>query len=158
VIVVVKYHRCCSRGQIRGYAVHEGVGRNESYTVIKSKFHECNVISAWENLRFFFSFLGVGWDQVHSVRRPLTGLLYQPRMIDDECGAVGGMRICRWNRSPRRKPVPVPLCPPQIPLDLTLAWTLVAAVGSRRLTAWAMARPNIWIYFQFPWKSYFNCI
>jgi hypothetical protein len=38
---------------------------------------------------------------------PLFGLLYQPRMIgDDECGAVGGMRIGMGNRSTRRKPVP----------------------------------------------------
>jgi hypothetical protein len=35
-----------------------------------------------------------------------------------------------------RKPVPVSLCPPQIPHDLTR----VAAVGIRRLTAWATAR------------------
>jgi hypothetical protein len=35
----------------------------------------------------------------------------------------------------------VPLCPPQIPHDLTRARTRAAAVGSRRLTAWAMARP-----------------
>jgi hypothetical protein len=40
------------------------------------------------------------------VRRPLTGLLYQPRIIDDECGAVGGMRIGRGNRSTRRKASP----------------------------------------------------
>jgi hypothetical protein len=45
--------------------------------------------------------------------------LYQPRMIDDECGVVGGMRIGRGNRSTRRKPAPVPLCPPQMPHDLT---------------------------------------
>jgi hypothetical protein len=38
----------------------------------------------------------VGWDWAHLVRRPLIGLLYQPRMIDDDdCGAVGGMRIGR---------------------------------------------------------------
>jgi hypothetical protein len=67
----------------------------------------------------FFKFLGVGWDLVHLVRRPIFGLLYQPRMIDDdECGVVGGMRIGRGNRSIRRKPAPVPLCPPQIPHDL----------------------------------------
>jgi hypothetical protein len=29
-------------------------------------------------------------------------------MIDDECGAIGGLRIGRGNRSTRRKPVPVP--------------------------------------------------
>jgi hypothetical protein len=34
-----------------------------------------------------------------------------------------------------RKPAPVPLCPPQIPQDLTRARTWVAALGSRRLTA-----------------------
>jgi hypothetical protein len=38
-----------------------------------------------------------------------TGLLYQPQMIDDgDCGAVGGMKIGRGNRSTRRKPAPMP--------------------------------------------------
>jgi hypothetical protein len=64
-----------------------------------------------------------------------VGLLYQPRMIDDDNGAVGGMRIGRGNRSTRRKPAPVPLCPPQIPHDMTWDRTRAAAVGSRRLTA-----------------------
>jgi hypothetical protein len=89
-----------------------------------------------------FQFLGVGWDWVHLVRRPLVGLLYQPRMIHDKCGVVCGMRMDKGNRSTRRKPAPAPLCPPQIPHDLTRAWTLAAAVGSRRITAWAMARPT----------------
>jgi hypothetical protein len=35
-----------------------------------------------------------------------------------ECGALGGMRIGKGNRSTWRKPVLVPLCPPQIPHDL----------------------------------------
>jgi hypothetical protein len=61
--------------------------------------------------------------------------------LDDECGAAGGMRIGRGNLSTRRKPVPVPLCPPQIPHDLTWARTRAAAVGNRQLTTWAMARP-----------------
>jgi hypothetical protein len=66
------------------------------------------------------------------VRRPLISSLYQTRMIDDvECGAVGGMRIGRGNRRTRRKPAPVPLCPAQIPHDLTWARTWAAAVGSR---------------------------
>jgi hypothetical protein len=56
------------------------------------------------------------------VRRPLIGLLYQPRIMDDEC-EVGGMRIGMGNRSIRRKPAPVPLCPPQILHDLTWART-----------------------------------
>jgi hypothetical protein len=41
-----------------------------------------------------------------------VGLLYQPRMIDDDYGAVGGMRIGSGNRSTRRKPAPVPSLPP----------------------------------------------
>jgi hypothetical protein len=75
----------------------------------------------------------LGWGETGSTwyRWPLFGLLYQPRMIDDECGVVGGMRIGRGNRSTGGKPAPVPLCPPQIPHDPT--WT--TAMGSRRLTA-----------------------
>jgi hypothetical protein len=65
-----------------------------------------------------------------------TGPLYQPQMIDDDdCGVIGGMKIGRGNRSTRRIPAPAPLCPPQIPYDLTRARTRGAAVGSRRLIA-----------------------
>jgi hypothetical protein len=55
-----------------------------------------------------------------------------PRDYDD--GEIGGMMIGRGNRSTRRKPAPVPLCPPQTP---HVAWTRTraAAVGSQRLTA-----------------------
>jgi hypothetical protein len=38
---------------------------------------------------------------------------------DYDDGEFGGMMIARGNRRTRRKPAPVPLCPPQIPLDLT---------------------------------------
>jgi hypothetical protein len=73
-----------------------------------------------------------------------SGLLYKPQMIDEgDCGAIGGMKIGRGNRSTRRKPAPEPLYPPQIPHDQTRARTRAAAVGSQRLTAWAMARPLI---------------
>jgi hypothetical protein len=58
---------------------------------------------------FFISGVGL------LVLRPLTGLLYQPQMIDDgDCGEIGEM-IGRVNRSTLRKPAPVTLCPPQIP-------------------------------------------
>jgi hypothetical protein len=67
------------------------------------------------------------------------------------------------NRNTRRKPAPAPLCPLQIPLDQTRDRTLAAAVGSQRLTAYAMARPRdpincrftSWIpgfMPQFPWS------
>jgi hypothetical protein len=58
-----------------------------------------------------------------------VGLLYRPRIIDDDYGAVGGMRIGRGNRRTRRKPAPVPLYPPQIPHDLTWDQTQAAAMG-----------------------------
>jgi hypothetical protein len=61
-------------------------------------------------------------------------LLHQPQMIDD-CGAIRGMKVGRGNQNTRRKPAPVPLCPLQIPHDLTWARTQAAAVGSQRLTA-----------------------
>jgi hypothetical protein len=65
-----------------------------------------------------------------------TGLFYQPQIIDDgDCGAIGGMRIGRGNRSVRRIPAPAPLCALQIPHDQTRARTRAAAVGSQRLTA-----------------------
>jgi hypothetical protein len=82
------------------------------------------------------------WHWVHLVRRPLIGLLYQPRLTGNvECGAVGEMRNGWGNRSTPRKNAPVPLCLPQIPHGLTWVRTQAATVGSRRLTTWAMARP-----------------
>jgi hypothetical protein len=64
-----------------------------------------------------------------------------PAPGDYDDGEFGGMKIGRGNRSTRRKPAPAPLCQPQIPLDQTRARTRAAAVGSQRLTAWAVARP-----------------
>jgi hypothetical protein len=75
----------------------------------------------------------------------ITGLLYQPQMVDNgDCGAIGGMKVGRGNWSTRRKPAPMPLCPPQIQHNLTRALTrAVMVVGGQRLTAWAMARPSL---------------
>jgi hypothetical protein len=78
------------------------------------------------------------------VCHPLIGLLYLTRMIDDdddECGAVGGMRIGKGNQSIRRKLAPLSLCPPQVPHDLTWARTWAATVGSQQLTTWSMTWP-----------------
>jgi hypothetical protein len=81
---------------------------------------------------FFFIVSGVRLSPLDTAAT--TGLLYQPQMIDDG-GEIDGMKIGRGNRSTRRKPAPVPLCPPQIPHDQTRAQTRAAAVGSQRLTA-----------------------
>jgi hypothetical protein len=85
-----------------------------------------------------FSFLfGMGWNRVS----PLLLRRLLARIVDDdECGAVGVM-LSKGNRSTRRKPAPVPLCPPQIPHGLTQARTRATSVGSRRLAAWAKSRP-----------------
>jgi hypothetical protein len=83
----------------------------------------------------------VGWDSPLDTAAT-AGVLYQPQMIHGgDCGAIGGVKIGRGNRSTRRKPAAMLLCPPQIPLDQTRA----AAVGSKRLTACAVARPMIYL-------------
>jgi hypothetical protein len=54
--------------------------------------------------------------------------------MDDEYGAIDVM-LRKGNRSTRRNPSALLLFPPLIPHDLTLARTLAAAIGSRRLPA-----------------------
>jgi hypothetical protein len=54
---------------------------------------------------------------------PATGMA-------DGYEAFGGMRIGSGNRTTRNNPGPVPLCPPQIPHDLTWYRTRAAAVRS----------------------------
>jgi hypothetical protein len=65
------------------------------------------------------------WGGTKSLSTAATsGLLYKPQMIkEDDCGAIGGMKIGRGNRSTRRKPAPAPHCPPQIPHGQTRART-----------------------------------
>jgi hypothetical protein len=76
----------------------------------------------------------MGWDSPLGTAVTI-GLLYQLQMIDDDddCEAIGGMKIGRGNWNTRRKPTPVPFCTPQTPHDVTRAWTRAAAVGSRKL-------------------------
>jgi hypothetical protein len=56
-----------------------------------------------------------------------------PAPGDYDAAEIGGM-IGRGNRSTRRKPAPVPICPPQTPLAARTR-TRAAAVGNQRLTA-----------------------
>jgi hypothetical protein len=53
---------------------------------------------------------------------------------DDDDGEIGGMMIGGGNRSTRRKPAPVRLCPPRSP-HAARTRTRAAALGSQRLTA-----------------------
>jgi hypothetical protein len=79
------------------------------------------------------------WTGDQLVARPL--LPATGDCVDDD-GEVGSMNgFGRGNRSTRRKPALAPLCPPQIPICQTQAWTQATVVGSQRLTASAMARP-----------------
>jgi hypothetical protein len=82
-------------------------------------------------------FLERGWAWVYLVRLPLIVFLYQPQ-VWSRMWSVGGMRIDREKRSTI---APVPLCPPQIPHDLTWARTRAAVCRNRRLTVWATAQP-----------------
>jgi hypothetical protein len=52
------------------------------------------------------------------------------------------MKLTGENRRTRGKTVPVPLCTPQITHELSRDRTRASAVGGRRLTASAMARPS----------------
>jgi hypothetical protein len=81
---------------------------------------------------YFFYLHSGGWNQ-----GPLdTAATYWPIVSapgDYDNGEIGGM-IGKGNRSTRRKPAPVPLCPPQTP-HAARTQTRAAAVGSQRLTA-----------------------
>jgi hypothetical protein len=64
-----------------------------------------------------------------ATNRPIVAA---PGDYDD--GKIGAMMIGRGNRSTRRKPAPVPLCPPRTSHAVRTR-TLAAAVRIQRLTA-----------------------
>jgi hypothetical protein len=87
-------------------------------------------------------------EAIGSVATP--GLLWQPRVI------VKMIWRSRWNAGWQGKPkFSEKTCPSatfvlhKILYDQTSVWTRAAAVGSRRLTAWAMARPFVKSSFQY---------
>jgi hypothetical protein len=74
------------------------------------------LIAVWSEFWKFFIIIGVGLSLLGTAAT--SGLLYKPQMIDEgDCGAIGGMKTGRGDRSTQRKPAPTPLCPPQIPHD-----------------------------------------
>jgi hypothetical protein len=80
----------------------------------------------------FFNWYSRGWDP-RSTRHCGHQWPIVPAQDDYDDGEIDGM-IGRGNRSTRRKPAPVPLCPPQTP-HAARTRTRAAAVGSQRLTA-----------------------
>jgi hypothetical protein len=103
----------------------------------KRVFSACIGTSSWFHVNMYIkTFFSLGGVRLSPLGTSATVvLLYQPRVMDDDYGAVGGMRIGRGNRSTLRKPAPVPLCPPQIPHDQTWDRSRPVAVGSQQLTA-----------------------
>jgi hypothetical protein len=61
----------------------------------------------------------------------------------NKCGAVGWVKTGRGNESTWRKPIPLPLCPPQIPYGLTWDQTQATMVTSWWPIATAMAQPLV---------------
>jgi hypothetical protein len=98
---------------------------------------------------FFFFFFGEGPRSRCYWRTAALRLLVQPCDEDEKWCFIftsnGAPVELNWQGKTEvlgEKPVPVPLCPPQIPYGLTRDRTRASAVEGRRLTAWAMARPN----------------
>jgi hypothetical protein len=65
---------------------------------------------------FFLSGIVGGGVQLGSLSTAATNRPIVPTPGDYDDGEIGGMMIGRGNRSTRRKPAPVPLCPPQTPM------------------------------------------
>jgi hypothetical protein len=80
----------------------------------------------------FFNWYSGGWSPIGSTRHCGHQWPIVPAPGDHD-GEIGGM-IDSGNRSTRRKPAPVPLCPSQTS-HAARTRTRAAAVGSRRLTA-----------------------
>jgi hypothetical protein len=70
----------------------------------------------WCNRTYFF-LIGIvgGGVLLDPLGTTATNRHIVPATGDYDDGEIGGMIIGRGNRSTRRKPAPVPLCPPQAP-------------------------------------------
>jgi hypothetical protein len=65
--------------------------------------------------KFFLIVIVGGGVQLGPLGTAATNRPIVPTPGDYDDGEIGGVMIGRGNRSTRRKPAPVPLCPPQIP-------------------------------------------
>jgi hypothetical protein len=82
--------------------------------------------------RIFLIGIVGGGVQLHPLGTATTNRPIVPALGDYDDGEIGEI-IGRGNRSMRRKPTPVPLCPPQTP-HTARTQTRAAVVGSQRLT------------------------
>jgi hypothetical protein len=89
--------------------------------------------SVHHNLNYiFFPEGGVG--QTQAWMPTYVSILHIPQMMSLK--SDGGMILTGETEELGEKPVPVTLCPPQIPHGLTQAQTWASAVRGRRLTTW----------------------
>jgi hypothetical protein len=108
------------------------------HTYIHTYIHTTGEETGLKLTKIFLNMYSGGWN-LKSTRHCGHQWPIVPAPGDYDDGEIGGMNG-RGNRSTRRKPAPVPLCPPQTPRAARMR-TRAAAVGSTRLTAWATARP-----------------
>jgi hypothetical protein len=110
---------------------------------ILNQFLPCLILKTYfGEAQLFFIWILEGGVQLGPFGTAVTNRPIVPTPGDYDDGEIGGMMIGRGNRSIRRKPAPVPLCPSQIPHAVRTR-TRAAAVGNQRLAAWAMARPEV---------------
>jgi hypothetical protein len=89
--------------------------------------------TVWPSKQLFFYWYNGGWTPFGSTRYCGHQWPIVPAPGDYDDGEIGGM-IGRGNRSTRRKPVPLLICPPQTS-HAARTGTRTAAVESQRLTA-----------------------
>jgi hypothetical protein len=97
--------------------------------------HEQRADRSGARSNFLFFLIGIvrGGVQLGPLGTAATNKPIVPAPGDYDDGEIGGM-IGRGHRSTRRKPVPLPLCPPQNQ-HAARKRTRAAAAGSQRLTA-----------------------
>jgi hypothetical protein len=106
-------------------------------------------VFVWKNVSPYLPKVEFGWVgivgggvELGPLGTAATNRPVVPAPGDCDEGEISGMMIGRENWSTRRKPAPVPLCPPQNP-HAARTRTRAAAVGNQRVTAWATARPRL---------------
>jgi hypothetical protein len=107
----------------------------------------CNLVTAtiennrfWTDVITFFNFCDGKWEVALSLCGT-AAYCPSPRWYMCEYGATVGWYWQGKTEGFGEKRVPVPICPSQIPDGLPWERVHASAVRSRRLTAWATARP-----------------
>jgi hypothetical protein len=129
------------------------------YRLLKKYF-----ILLWRNKVDLFFFSGEGprsrrYGHTTALRLLLQPVMKMMMMIIIFCPFPSNGPPVEWNwqgktEALEEKPVPVPLCPPQMPHVLTRDRIRASAMGSRLLTAWALTRPGLFKICNFYLKHF----